>query len=60
MSTPLAGMPPKAFCKATSISVSMLYKLKNAGKVPFVKVGRRTVITVSPSEFLERMGREAA
>ena len=50
-----AGYTPREFCQHTSIGMTKLYELKNAGKVRFVKVGSRTIITEDPAAFLAKL-----
>jgi hypothetical protein len=54
------GWPPREWCHGSGLGMTKLYELKNAGKVTFVKVGKRTLITTSPAEFLAACAAEQA
>lgn len=54
------GWSPAEWRESTGISNSTLYKLVREKKLSIVKVGRRTVITEHPRDFLQRMAMEAA
>lgn len=52
---PKFGWPPREWCHASGLGMTKLYELKNAGKVRFVKVGKRTLITTSPADYLAQL-----
>jgi hypothetical protein len=50
-----AGFAPADWCQATSISRAKLYQLPVDLQTHSVKLGRRRIITESPSGYLERI-----
>ena len=45
----------RAFCEAASISDAWLYKLDASTRPASIKIGRKRLITESPSDWLRRM-----
>ncbi len=66
LNTPLFAMSIIDFARAHSISRSTVYEEISAGRIPVLKVGRRTLITTAAAanwrQQLERIGvsKEAA
>lgn len=57
---PKAGYSVSEFCNAVSIGRSKLYELMGEGKVQSVTLGRRRIITESPTDFLTRLAKAAS
>jgi|GEM_PF-4211667 len=48
------GWAVNEWCRDTSLGRTLTYELLKNNKINFVKVGNRTIIVTSPSEFLAK------
>jgi excisionase family DNA binding protein len=51
-SIPRAGFTVSEISEATTIGRSLIYRLIGCRKIPFVKVGDRTIVTITPKDLL--------